>query len=86
MYSKSVSGLSKIKASSIEVSSSGDPINISEGKKFGILAQQIQRVMPDSVVDCDGTLKVEYLDLIGVLLGAVKGLSSEITELKKKIQ
>ena len=63
MYSKSVSGLSKIKASSIEVSSSGDPINTSEGKKLGILAQQIQRVMPDSAVDCDGTPKVEYRGL-----------------------
>ena len=52
-------------------------------KKYGILAQQIQRVMPDTVVDCGGTLKVEMLDLLGVLLGAVKGLSEEIDELKK---
>jgi hypothetical protein len=51
--------------------------------KLGVLAQQIQRVMPDTVVDCGGTLKVEMLDLLGVLLGAVKGLSEEIDELKK---
>lgn len=53
--------------------------------KFGILAQQIQRVMPDSVIDCGGTLKVEMLDLLGVLLGAVKGLSDEVAQLKQKI-
>jgi hypothetical protein len=51
--------------------------------KIGVLAQQIQRVMPDTVVDCDGVLKVEMLDLMGFLLGAVKGLSEEIDELKK---
>jgi hypothetical protein len=51
--------------------------------KIGVLAQQIQRVIPGSVVNCNGTLKVEMLDLLGVLLGAVKGLSEEIDELKK---
>ena len=53
--------------------------------KVGVLAQQIQRVMPDSVIDCGGTLKVEMLDLLGVLLGAVKGLTDEIDSLKKQI-
>jgi hypothetical protein len=52
-------------------------------KSYGVIAQELQEVLPELVGS--GEIKsVNYNGLIGVLIEAVKELSAEIEELKKK--
>jgi hypothetical protein len=49
----------------------------------GVIAQEIQEVMPEVVMQNDEYLSVAYGNLVGVLIEAVKDLKSEIENLKK---
>ena len=56
-------------------------------KEAGVIAQQIQAVLPEAVVEReDGYLTVKYERIIPLLIEAIKELSAEVEELKKKIQ
>ena len=56
-------------------------------KEVGVLAQQIQVVLPEAVVEKeDGYLTVKYERIIPLLIEAIKELSAEVEEIKKKIQ
>ena len=56
-------------------------------KEAGVIAQQIQAVLPEAVVEReDGYLTVKYDRIIPLLIEAIKELSAEVEELKKKIQ
>ena len=56
-------------------------------REAGVVAQQIQKVLPEAVVEKeDGYLTVKYDRIIPLLIEAIKELSDEINELKKKIQ
>ena len=58
---------------------------ISNGKKsYGVIAQELEQVLPDLVTTKDNK-SVNYNGLVGVLLQAVKELSVEVEELKKKL-
>ena len=51
----------------------------------GVIAQELQNVLPEAVVETDdGYLHVAYGNIVGLLIEAVKELKSEIEELKKK--
>ena len=51
---------------------------------YGVIAQELQEILPDLVTN--GEVKsVNYNGLIGVLIEAVKELSEEVKELKKKV-
>lgn len=53
--------------------------------RSGFIAQDVRRVIPHVVhEDQDGTLGVQYLDMIAYLWGAVKALHSEVIELRHK--
>jgi len=54
-------------------------------KSYGVIAQEIEAVLPDLVTTKENK-SVNYNGLVGVLLQAVKELSAEVEELKKKIQ
>ena len=49
----------------------------------GVIAQEMQEVMPEVVMQNDEYLSVAYGNLVGVLIEAVKDLKSEIENLKK---
>ena len=52
---------------------------------LGVIAQTVEKVLPELVDENDeGTKSVKYNGLIGLLIEAVKDLSKEVEELKKK--
>ena len=57
-----------------------------EGPGIGVLAQDVQKVLPNAVCERDnGDLAVDYNQFIPVLLQRVKELSAEVEDLKAKI-
>lgn len=52
-------------------------------KQTGLIAQEVQAVLPEAVMDHDGTLSVAYGNMVGLLVEAIKELKAEIEELKK---
>lgn len=55
-----------------------------EGSEYGVIAQEVREVFPDAVTtDDDGYLKVDYIQLIPILIEAVKELKYEIDLLKQ---
>ena len=58
-------------------------------RSVGVIAQEMQEVMPEVVVTDDTEskhLSVAYGNLVGVLIEAVKELSEEVSELKNNVQ
>lgn len=57
-----------------------------EGHSYGVLAQEVQEVMPEAVrVNSNNYLAVDYEKLIPVLIQEVKSLNNRITSLESKI-
>ena len=57
--------------------------NNMDGRHVGVVAQEIQKVLPEVVSeDEDGYLSVSYGNIVGVLIEAIKELKQEIEELK----
>lgn len=55
-----------------------------EGHDLGVIAQDVQEVLPDIVHERDnGYLAVDYIKLIPVLIEEVKRLNNEVEKLKK---
>jgi hypothetical protein len=58
-----------------------------EGHDTGIIAQEVQAVMPTAVRTNDsGYLSVRYEKLIGILVEAIKEQQDQIDELKAKLK
>jgi len=55
------------------------------GHSYGLLAQDVEKVLPDAVRTSDTGLKsVNYMMIIPFLIEQIKKLGSEVSELKKK--
>jgi hypothetical protein len=55
------------------------------GHSYGLLAQDVEKVLPDAVRTSDTGLKsVNYMMIIPFLIESIKKLGSEVAELKKK--
>ena len=53
------------------------------GKDAGVIAQEIQEVLPEAVVEReDGHLSVSYTKIVPLLIEAIKELKEEINQLK----
>jgi hypothetical protein len=50
----------------------------------GVIAQEIQQVLPEVVVEGKDNLSVAYGNIVGVLIEAIKELKTEIEILKGK--
>ena len=58
-----------------------------DGEKVGVLAQEVREVLPEAVTeDAEGHLKVDYGNLVPLLIQSVKELSSKVDELSSQIQ
>jgi hypothetical protein len=62
-----------------------EEIHSHKGNDLGIIAQEVQSVLPEVVTERDnGYLAVDYIKLIPVLIEAIKELSAKIKDLEKK--
>lgn len=71
----------------MQIVSSINPVSfnwIENGKKsYGVVAQEIETVLPEIVNDTD-TKHVSYIQLIAILIAAVKELKEDLEKLKTK--
>jgi hypothetical protein len=59
-----------------------------KGRQAGVIAQEIQRVLPEVVITHDdemGTLSVAYGNIVALLIEAIKELKTEVDNLKKSL-
>jgi hypothetical protein len=64
----------------------GVSYNLKDSKKqsLGVIAQEVERVLPQTVTsNSNGTKTVSYNHIIAVLVEAVKELKEEVDRLKK---
>lgn len=54
-----------------------------EGYEYGLIAQEVQKEFPEMVYEEDGYLSVDYIQMIPVLVEAIKELKREINTIKK---
>jgi len=60
--------------------------DIYKGKDYGVIAQEIESVLPELVVEReDGYKAVKYDKLVSLLIEGIKELSSEVNQLKQQI-
>ena len=58
-----------------------------EGKQLGVIAQEIQDILPDMVkTESTGVMTVNPDNMTWYLVNAVKELSAEVEELKKQLE
>ncbi|MBB2150645.1 hypothetical protein GM920_17230 [Pedobacter sp. LMG 31462] len=63
-----------------------DQTKYATGPKIGVIAQELQKVYPEMVTQGkDGFLKVDYTQLTGILIQAIKEQQVEIEELKMRM-
>ena len=53
-------------------------------RNIGVIAQEVQAVLPEVVRDNNGVLSVAYGNLTGLLIEAVKELSEKLAKLEAK--
>ena len=57
-----------------------------DGKRgLGVIAQEVEKILPEVVLDGEEYKSVAYGNIVGVLIEAVKEQQKQISELKKKI-
>ena len=61
--------------------------DLAEGRKIGLIAQEVEEVLPELVsTDDQGYKAVEYGNMVGVLVEAVKELKRQNEELQERIE
>ena len=55
----------------------------SEARQMGLIAQEVQAVSPEAVVETEGVLRLAYGNLVGLLVEAIKDLAKEVDQLKR---
>jgi hypothetical protein len=55
----------------------------SDARQMGLIAQQVQSVAPEAVVEAEGVLRLAYGNLVGLLVEAIKDLAAEVDQLKR---
>ena len=55
----------------------------SDRRQMGLIAQDVQAVAPEAVIEAEGILRLAYGNLIGLLVEAIKDLAVEVEQLKR---
>jgi hypothetical protein len=75
-----------LKQSSVTVSSSGKIISYPSSAKMGLIAQAVERVVPEVVTTTsDGLKTVAYGNLVGLLIEAIKQEDTKVTKLQHEL-
>ena len=53
------------------------------GRQMGLLAQDVEKIVPEAVNEKDGYKGVDYARLVPLLIESIKELKNEIDALKK---
>lgn len=53
-------------------------------KSFGLIAQDVEPILPEIVTEHEGTKGINYINIIAFLIEAVKDLQSQINQLKQQ--
>ena len=62
-----------------------DEIHTKKGNDIGVIAQEIQKILPQAVIERDnGYLGVNYEKIIPLLIQSIKELSAKVKELENK--
>jgi hypothetical protein len=56
-----------------------------DAPSIGVIAQEVEKVLPELVVDTDGVKSVSYGNIVGVLIEAIKEQQIRIEELERKL-
>lgn len=62
-----------------------DRIDQDNRRSVGLIAQDVQKVLPEAVTETDGTLGVNYNGVTAALVEAVKALQKEVEELRRQV-
>jgi len=60
--------------------------NFLPGRQMGLLAQNVETVVPEAVSEKDGYKGVDYAKLVPLLIESIKELQEQMDELKREIQ
>ena len=52
-------------------------------REIGLIAQDVQAVSPEAVIEAEGVLRLAYGNLVGLLVEAIKDLAAEVEQLKR---
>ena len=58
----------------------------SQTRQMGLIAQEVQAVAPEAVVEAEGILRLAYGNLAGLLVEAIKDLATQVDQLKWSAQ
>ena len=59
---------------------------IQEGtKSIGLIAQEVEHIIPEVVIENDGIKSISYANIVGLLVEAIKQQQSQIAEMKSQI-
>jgi hypothetical protein len=81
-----LSKINKISGNTFDWKEGFDEIHSHSGKDVGVIAQEIQEILPEIVVErSTGYLAVQYEKIIALLIEAIKEQQKQIEEIKEKI-
>jgi hypothetical protein len=61
----------------------GVSFDIKGKRDLGVIAQEVQKILPELVTEVDGILRVSYDSFIGLIIESIKEIRAEVDSLKK---
>jgi hypothetical protein len=55
----------------------------SDRRQMGLIAQDVQAVAPEAVIEAEGVLRLAYGNLAGLIVEAIKDLAAEVDQIKR---